>query len=66
MNLGALSAKEKRVTGTTYISTRLVLDIVWGYRQGLAGLLLALGKNRVRGFPKEGEWLDWWIGFAIV
>ena len=32
MNLGALSAKEKRVTGTTYINTRLVLDIVWGHR----------------------------------
>ena len=29
MNLGALRAKEKIVTGTTYISTRLVLDIVW-------------------------------------
>ena len=29
MNLGALRAKEKIVTGTKYISTRLVLDIVW-------------------------------------
>ena len=42
MNLGALSAKEKRVTGTTYISTRLVLDIVWGYRQGLAAVAILL------------------------
>ena len=34
MNLGALSAKEKRVTGTTYINTRLVLDIVWEHSRG--------------------------------